>query len=917
MTSYRPQKARQLGFNGIDYVEVDPDNPRLLRVYFLLQAPADPELSPENIRLAGGARVHPAAKRVTTHRRAPREDDVVVIEFDHAGDKSTYSLSFVATDAHNKPTSSPLPGFDPRYASISFTFAAYCPDADDCDTEDTAPDWQGDDTSTDISYLAKDYGSFRQLMLDRLALIMPLWRERHVPDTWITLVELLAYYGDQLSYYQDAVATEAYLDTSRLRISVRRHLRLIDYLLHEGCNARTFLHVNIGLERYTIAPDELFFTTQVINAFSPAPRAVLSRDVLGLEADTALPSDEYLVFEPVNTALDPQAKLCFYEAHNEIGIYTWDGEFDTIPSGATHVWLRDEWIDPELQPPAPDREQTGRAAKRPRRKSAAADTHIASTPGRRRRKLDHLRVGDLLLLEEVISPDTGNPADADKTHRHIVRLTRVRRLVDPLGNRPVVEVEWAREDALPFTLLLTTTGAPPECALICDVSVARGNIILVDHGYSIPACARLGMVRAAQRDPECEDVEQPAPSQQPPDKFRPVLPVANLTYREPVPADAYASASNCADRTATEDGAWEDASKALASAAALLRQDAHAALPQVNITSRFGKPTEPGFPPPEWCVEDEHAASQRWQIKSDLLSSSPYDLDVVVEIDDQGYPHFRFGDGVNGMLPRTGLEFCACLRVGKGRVGNVGAEAIRCVVLRRQYDPDLPMRVRNPLPAVGGTEPESAAAAKLIAPRAAFAEGYIRRAVTAEDYALLLRQLMPDIFQRTEGFMRWTGSWYEAQVMIDQFVAFEADTTPLSALEGMLQPYRRMGHEVNVLQGQQIAIDVTLTICVAPGYQSAHVKRALRTQLRRYFLPDAWTFGQGVAVSRLIAAAYQVDGVSSVEVNVLQRHFEHPPSVDAITTGFLPMDRLEIVRCDDDPNHPEFGRLTILAEGAA
>ena len=58
---------------------------------------------------------------------------------------------------------------------------------------------------------------------------MPDWQERHVPDLGIALVEVLAYVGDYLSYYQDAVATEAYLDTARRRISVRRHARLVDY----------------------------------------------------------------------------------------------------------------------------------------------------------------------------------------------------------------------------------------------------------------------------------------------------------------------------------------------------------------------------------------------------------------------------------------------------------------------------------------------------------------------------------------------------------------------------------------------------------------------------------------------------------------------------------------------------------------
>ena len=67
---------------------------------------------------------------------------------------------------------------------------------------------------------------------------MPDWRERNPADLGVALVELLAYVGDHLSYRQDAVATEAYLGTARRRVSVRRHARLVDYRMHDGCNAR-------------------------------------------------------------------------------------------------------------------------------------------------------------------------------------------------------------------------------------------------------------------------------------------------------------------------------------------------------------------------------------------------------------------------------------------------------------------------------------------------------------------------------------------------------------------------------------------------------------------------------------------------------------------------------------------------------
>src|SRR5213080_823256 len=98
----------------------------------------------------------------------------------------------------------------------------------------------------EIDYLAKDYASFRQLMLDHLALRVPGWTERSEADLGVVLVEILAYVGDYLSYYQDAVATEAYLGTARRRPSFKRHVRLLDYVLHEGCNARVWMHIQVS-----------------------------------------------------------------------------------------------------------------------------------------------------------------------------------------------------------------------------------------------------------------------------------------------------------------------------------------------------------------------------------------------------------------------------------------------------------------------------------------------------------------------------------------------------------------------------------------------------------------------------------------------------------------------------------------------
>ena len=138
----------------------------------------------------------------------------------------------------------PAGGFDPLLAATPFAFKVECPSDFDCETVEAGP--PPGDLEPAIDYLAKDFGSFRQLMLDRLAVVMPDWQERNVADLGIALVEVLAYAADHLSYFQDAVATEAYLDTARRRISVRRHARLVDYFIHDGSNARAWVCLTVA-----------------------------------------------------------------------------------------------------------------------------------------------------------------------------------------------------------------------------------------------------------------------------------------------------------------------------------------------------------------------------------------------------------------------------------------------------------------------------------------------------------------------------------------------------------------------------------------------------------------------------------------------------------------------------------------------
>ena len=142
----------------------------------------------------------------------------------------------------------------------------------------------------------------------------------------MTLVELLAYAADNLSYRQDAIANEAYLATARQRVSVRRHARLVDYCLHEGCNARAFVQFEVGGQDVALADAARQLLTRGADARRPCstPGSQRMRDALAAGA---------LVFETAHDAtLD--------ERLNRLSFYTWGDDGCCLPRGATRATLR-------------------------------------------------------------------------------------------------------------------------------------------------------------------------------------------------------------------------------------------------------------------------------------------------------------------------------------------------------------------------------------------------------------------------------------------------------------------------------------------------------------------------------------------------------------------------------------------------
>lgn len=826
--------------NAIEYIEVldhlEADPALRQRTLFVRLLRSGFVLSADNLLIDGGERIPEvevewAAAANDLPPGVPPAlvdgiDDLartLVIRTTTSGDFSRYTLHLLSGPGSDQAPA----GFDPKLSHIAFSFKVECPSDVDCQAVTVCPPAAA--IAPEIDYLAKDYTGFRRLMLDRLNLLAPGWSERSAADVGVALVELMAYAADNLSYRQDAIANEAYLGTAHQRVSVRRHARLVDYALHDGCNARAWVHFEVGAD-VTLPARTALLTRSRGMATELVPASKNERDALDAGA---------LTFE---TAAEAE----LVAAHNRLNFYTWGDQGCCLPRGATRATLRGE--------------------------------------------LPRLRVNDVLVFQEVVSPGSFTPEDADPAHRWAVRLTRVSSSVDPCGqlfdtppvDGPVAltEIEWDAADALPFVLCLSACERPGLA-----ISVALGNMVLADHGRSVqgevlPTVPQPHLRRVPARatagacaQPEGELI---------PLRYRPLLAHAPLTQGFQIESELAALPSD-------EDAWW--------SASAMLARDPHEALPS-GCELRDA----------QWPL------SPRWQPRRDLLASQAADTHFVVETDNEGLAQLRFGDDAHGQRPNPGTQFRAHYRVGNGVAGNVGADTIVHVVSNLS---GVFLAITNPMAAAGGTEPEDIEAARRDAPEAFRRQ---ERAVTAADYAAAAERRAE--VQRAAATFRWTGSWHTVFVTTDRVGGAAVDASFEARLRRHLERFRMAGYDLEVDGPRHVALDIALHICVKPAYFRAEVLRAVRTELGSGVLPDGrlgvfhpdnFTFAQPVYLSRIVAAAQAVEGVEAVWAKKFQRLAA--PDAASLSEGVIAIGALEIAQLANNPNFRERGRLVIEAGG--
>jgi hypothetical protein len=344
---------------------------------------------------------------------------ILVLRVEPIGDYSTYTLVVNSIGGYN---------FDPLFNEIEFKFRP------GCFSTNCAPEWEPvvpAGKSPVIDYLARDYDSFRHQLMTWMTKRIPGWNATSEADLDQVLIELLSVAADELSDYQDRVMGEAYIATSRKRVSLARHARLLDYHIHQGNQADTWLAVQIAdnadNEEFVLPAGSNFWTGE----------------------SEEQPDDRALAFM---TNQD-------YSLHyllNEIHLYPWDGAVTGLKAGSTEA---------DLLITEPDGEQS---------------------PSDLNKVIEDIQAGAVkyLLIQEWLNPADGEEAGRDSSKRQLLKLLTgpgaAEIITDPLNPDIIVlRVRWEEKDRLlhDYCFSVEYPDGPKD-----NISLFHGNLVHVYCG---------------------------------------------------------------------------------------------------------------------------------------------------------------------------------------------------------------------------------------------------------------------------------------------------------------------------------------------------------------------------------------------------------------------------------------------------
>jgi hypothetical protein len=235
-------------------------------------------------------------------------DTTLVVDFANRGPRGLSTARLLSGGAD------PL---HPFFAAASFDFFIDCPGGD-CRESSIAPE-AASTRQPALDYTTKDFDGFVQVAQNWALSTDPAWGDLSPASTEQMLLELLAHHAEMLSLHQDRVAQEAFIDSARERLSLRRHAAFLGLSLDEGACASTVVAIDV-------APGQA--------GFLPAGSRIVRNEGQGRITATFVTATDAALDSLWNAGLSGPAD------RGSLRPAAWPGAVDaSLPGGATSLLL--------------------------------------------------------------------------------------------------------------------------------------------------------------------------------------------------------------------------------------------------------------------------------------------------------------------------------------------------------------------------------------------------------------------------------------------------------------------------------------------------------------------------------------------------------------------------------------------------
>jgi uncharacterized phage protein gp47/JayE len=253
-----------------------------------------------------------------------------------------------------------------------------------------------------------------------------------------------------------------------------------------------------------------------------------------------------------------------------------------------------------------------------------------------------------------------------------------------------------------------------------------------------------------------------------------------------------------------------------------------------------------------------------WTEVPSLFGKGPTDQIYTTRLSDDGTVTVGFGDGRAGArLPSGRGNVVADYRQGAGLAGRVATGSLRSPL-------DLPVglkSVTNPFEATGGADPESIEQARENAPTTVRTFG---RAVSLRDFE--------DLARASGEVAKALATWVwnrEARAVHLTIAAQEGQSftaSDLTRIHASLNTQRDPNHALFLDNYNKVPVVVKATVRIKSSHIASKTGEAARNALLKALSFDSLRFGQPLALSDIYGVLQQVDGVSSVDIDLF--HFK-------------------------------------------